>query len=147
MQNQIGIDEHLQVLKNCFVRKDREVHLKSFAAFATVNKHIVINALSRVHPCESEIFWNFFEAVFEDISYWSDFILSELMRLLCAADSQKNSCKIISSLEAFEIFIDVNDYDFQMEVCNILKAFMATKNDPLRKLLMWLYASYSYKLN
>lgn len=147
MSSQKEMDEYLYMLRNGFTIKNREKLLKLFFRFAEKNKHIVINAISQVHPCESEIFWNFLEAVSGSIQSWGNFILDEFARLLCAADVEGDPSAIISSLEAFEILFDKTDNGFQIEIGNIIKAFMATESCGLKKFLIWLYAVYTYKLN
>ncbi len=147
MNNQMEMDDFLYVLRNGFQLKNREKNLKLFSQFADENKHLVFHVISQVNPNESEVFWNFLEAIAESGDSWGEFILSEFTRLLCAADIENDPSDIISSLEAFEILLDWPDDEYQKEICKIIKVFMTTKCCVLRKFLMWFYATYTFKLN
>lgn len=147
MDSQLTMDKFLYILKNGFIIEDREQYLDSFSDFAITNKFVVMEAISKVEPWESEVFWNFLDAVSGSINFWSDFILTQLARLLRAADTEEDPIHIISSLEAFELLIEVKDHEFISQVTFIIKAFLDTENKSLQKFLIWLFSSFKYKTN
>ena len=147
MNSHAVMDEYLYILRNGFIIEDREEYLDSFSDFAVTHKLVVMDAISKVDPCECEVFWNFLDAVSGSINFWSDFILTQLTRLLRAADKETDATHIIASLESFELLLDVNNHEFTSQVILILKAFLDTENKPLKKFLIWLFTSFTHRVN
>jgi len=140
MDYQIEMRYYLTQLQNCFLHKNRSGLLESFHEFAVSNKAIVMDALIKVNPEESEVFWNFIESVCDDSDDWSDFLCSEFNRLLIAAEKMKDPSPVISSLEAFHILRISDNQNLKTEIKNIIKKFIKTRNYPLKRFLVWFFS-------
>lgn len=140
MDCQIEMRYYLTQLQNCFLHKNRSTLLESFHEFAMSNKEVVINALTKVHPEESEVFWNFIESVCDNATEWSDFLCSEFNRLLTAAERMKDPSPVISSLEAFHILEISDNQQLKTDIKTIIKKFIKTGNPPLKRFLVWFFS-------
>jgi len=140
MDYQLEISYYFTQLSNGFLHKNRASLLKLFRDYAESNKSLVIDAISKTNALESEIFWHFIESVCDNFSEWRDCFVSLFVRLLATAEKMPDPAPVINSLEAFHMLKEVADYVFVLQIKEIVKENLKTKNYPLKRFLVWFFS-------
>jgi hypothetical protein len=140
MDYQLEISYYFTQLSNGFLHKNRAALLQLFRDYAESNKSLVIDAISKTNPVESEIFWHFIESVCDNFAEWRECFIVLFARLLDTAEKMKDPSPVINSLEAFHMLKEVADFAFVNEVKAVVKKHINTGNYPLKRFLVWFFS-------